>query len=375
MRLDQAKITIVAPVHPWDDVRVFKKQAVSLAAAGYKVTLIARASKEMCVGGVNIVPCRGGSSNRFVRFASLLLVAFQSVGIKSDVYHLHNPDTMPLVWILRMLGRKVIYDTHEDFAERILIREWIPSRIRKPVAWLVEHAEKLTAYVSTAAIATQSDVVARLGNKAHLIENPPRVNETLRAEVEERAANIESACALRLVYIGGVSPTRGLFEMVDALPLINICVECRLWLIGPAHELDLEYARERVGWRYVDYMPRLPQEEAFAYVMKSDVGLIYINDVGDHAKTDPNKIYEYMTFSKPFIASDFDKWKKKLGSLNAGEFVSPGSAEKLAAAVIALAEMGAEARYAMGYRGFSYAKDNSWEAEYVKLSRIYEGVM
>ncbi|WP_182038464.1 hypothetical protein [Vibrio alginolyticus] len=41
------KVCILAPIHIWDDVRVFKKQAVSLSCSGYDVTLIARMDQEL----------------------------------------------------------------------------------------------------------------------------------------------------------------------------------------------------------------------------------------------------------------------------------------------------------------------------------------
>jgi glycosyltransferase involved in cell wall biosynthesis len=101
---------------------------------------------------------------------------------------------------------------------------------------------------------------------------------------------------LRAVYVGSFTPERGLFEMVQALEIANAAVSVRLWLIGLGSTADIRAAAKLPGWQYVDYVPPQPQEQAFAYVSRADVGLVVFRDVGDHATIDTNKLYEYMAF-------------------------------------------------------------------------------
>jgi glycosyltransferase involved in cell wall biosynthesis len=370
------RVLILAPVHHYDDVRVFKKEALSLANNGYAVTLISRIEKKAIIDGINVIPPSGSSNTRFLRFLSLPLVAIQVLKTNSDIYHLHNPDTIFISWILKLFRKKVIYDTHEDFSKRILIRHWIPRYLRMPLACLIGQSEKLTSKIVDQVVVTQPAVAKRLGDKCEIIENPPRINQAMMRYVYEQAKKIEiTPKVFRLIYIGGISEARGLLDMVRALNLVNQHFLCRLWLIGPAVELDLKQAMNIPGWEYVDYFPRMKQEIAFAYIVNSDLGLIYIQDVGDHSITDPNKIYEYMVFKKPFIASNFRKWKIKLGKLHAGLFVSPGSADLLAKAIINLHDSEANVRHTMGCNGYDYVVDNSWEKEEVKLLQIYSDIL
>ena len=369
--LKKRKVCVVAPVHVWDDVRVYQKEARTLADAGYQVSLIARTPSTQTINGVKIIPSIGGSKYRLLRFLLLPAVGVQALLQKAHIYHLHNPDTLPIVVFLRIFGKKVIYDTHEDFSRRILVRPWIPRILRVPLAYIVSGSESLVATIATASIATQKNVVDRLGANALLLGNPPRVNEDLYARVSKHAQEIDSQeCQVRAVYIGRISQLRGLFEMVDALEIVNEAAHVRLWLIGPADEGDLDAARSRLGWKYVDYVPSVPQEVAYAYVERADVGLVVIRNVADHGATDPNKLYEYLMFGKPFIASAFAGWQSKLADIDAGWFVKPGSADEIANVLRKISENG-EAATKKGARGKKFIRSYNWETESQKLLELY----
>ncbi len=372
--LNKRTVCVVAPVHVWDDVRVYQKESRTLAEAGYQVTLIARTPSPQTINGVKIIPPIGSSKFRLLRFLLLPAVGVQALLQNAEIYHLHNPDTLPIVILLRIFGKKVIYDTHEDFSKEILIRNWIPKLLRRPLAFFVGKSESLVSIIATASIATQHDVVERLNGNALLLGNPPRANAGLYARVSKRAQEINSQeCQVRAVYIGRINRPRGLYEMVDALAIVNNTTNVRLWLIGPADEDDLDGASRRPGWQYVDYIPSMAQELAFAYVARADVGLVVIRDVGGHASIEPNKLYEYMMFGKPFIASAFDVWIGKLANTDAGWFVKPDSADEIASVLLEIAENG-EIAVNKGANGKEFIRHYNWETESQKLLELYREI-
>jgi len=345
-----------------------------LADAGYQVSLIARTPSPQTINGVKIIPPVGSSKFRLLRFLLLPAVGVQALLQNADIYHLHNPDTLPIVILLRIFGKKVIYDTHEDFSKKILIKNWIPKLLRRPLAFLVSKAESLISTIATASIATQQDVVERLNNNTLLLGNPPRVNQELYANVSKLAHSIDSQeCQVRAVYIGHINRPRGLYEMVDALAIVNDTTHVRLWLIGPADKDDLDSASSRPGWKYVDYIPSMAQELAFAYVERADVGLVMIGGAGGYAATDPNKLYEYMVFGKPFIASAFDGWMDKLADTDAGWFVKPDSADEIASILLEIAENG-ELAVNKGAKGRNFTRLYNWETESQKLLALYREI-
>jgi glycosyltransferase involved in cell wall biosynthesis len=369
------RVCVIAPVHLWDDVRVFHKEARTLARAGYRVVVIARAPRPHEFDGIRILPARTVTFSRFLRFLAVPAVFVQALRINADIYHLHNPDTLPIAAGLKMLGRQCIYDTHEDFSRKILARRWLPRPIRPGIARLIAFLESLISRLVDAVIVTQPEVLSRLPRSAVLIGNTPRLDSALFDRVQHLAKTIKNDFSgLRAVYIGSITPERGLFEMVQALETANAAVSIRLWLIGPCSSADLRAAAKLSGWRYVDYIPPQPQEQAFAYVSRADVGLVVLRDVGDHATIDPNKLYEYMAFGLPFIASNFPRWQERLAGVTAGLYVEAGDAQALAQAEIEMAR-NPVTRQQMGQNGRAFVEEHNWEHESIKLLELYRRIL
>jgi len=365
-------VLILAPVHFYDDVRVFQKEAKTLAANRYRVLLLARAERSLIEEGVEVVPLPTFES-RLLRFLNLPRIFWVTLKLKSDVYHLHNPDTLPIALLLKMLGRRVIYDTHEDFSRAILGRKWMPRLIRPFIAKGVAFFELVVGRIVDQAIVTQTDMQRRLGKKAILVDNAPISQGPLVDKAYTYARTLADDDCFRLVYIGLIGTSRGLFTMVDALDIANKRVPCRLWLIGPGDSGEILEARARPGWRAVDYIGRLPQSQAFGYVIKSHVGLITFPDVGDNASINPNKLYEYQLFGIPFIASNFEKWRRSVRAVS-GLYVNPGNPRDVADKIVWLAEH-ADERKNMGARGKEFVLASyNWETESKKLLAVYQEI-
>lgn len=331
------KVVIVAPVHIYDDVRVFRKEAVTLAAAGHEVVLYARTpdGQPLERDGVSVRPVR--YRNRLSRFAQLPLVGHRAWREDADVYHLHNPDTIPIAAGLKARRQRVIYDTHEDFRTEVLLRGWLPSPVRRPAAAVVTAMEAFVARIADAVIVTQEQLLERLPG-AVLIGNPPIVDRAAGlAAADRRSARAEAPAAAPVVlgYVGGLSQDRGLLRMVDLVAALQEHLPARLLLIGGAVNDDaLARAQARPGWRFVDHRGSLPQEDAFAALSDADAGLILFEDTASHRHVDPNKIYEYLALALPFIATDFAGWRARFGAARVGLFVpATADAAELAGAV------------------------------------------
>lgn len=368
------KVVIVAPVHSYDDVRVFQKEAKTLASYGYKVTLLARTAKLLVEKEVVVKPVPL-ASRRLVRFLKLPLVFQMALAEQADVYHLHNPDTLAIAIVLKLFGKLVIYDTHEDFSERILIRDWIPRLIRPIVAKLVASLEVIVARIVDISIATESNVQVRLGQNTLLVKNAPITKGDLIDKAYSFALTLskQNDC-LRLVYIGGISRIRGLFAMLEALAITNRETPCRLWLIGTISEDELAQAKNHSAWKFVDYLGLLPQWKAFGYVIKSDVGLVTYLNIGGHANAGNNKLYEYQVFGVPFIASDFKKWRNSIKGYSAGWFINPAEPATIASKIIWFAQ-NPESRKKMGEQGKAFVAVYNWELESLKLLEAYKKII
>jgi glycosyltransferase involved in cell wall biosynthesis len=368
-------VVIVAAVHAWDDVRVYQKEACTLAAHGYNVTLIAQAPQTAVERGIRIQPAPK-SKSRTIRFLKLPLVFLMAMRLDADIYHVHNPDMIPVALLLKLSRKRVIYDTHEDFAQRLLIRAWIPPSLRSVIAHLVVKAESVVGRIANASIVTQEAVRRRLGDRAVLIENPPITHGFLIDEAHAHSLRILRGDELRLIYVGGLGATRGLDVMIDAVAILNARgIETRLWLIGTGNEAEVRTSLSRPGGVYVDYLGRLPQAKAFAFMIKADIGLVTILDVGDHSFSSANKLYEYITFGLPVVASDFQRWRNSLPTSPAIIFVPAGDAAGVAAAIDNIAAMPDRGKRHVTKAQKHLHERYNWEAESVKLLRVYTRIL
>lgn len=363
-------ICILAPVHSCDDIRVFQKEAVSLATWKYRVTLYARAKSDFIINNVQIKALPSYKKRRY-RFLNIPKVFWYALKEKADCYHLHNPDTLPIGFTLKLFGKRVIYDVHEDFIQRILVRTWVFSFFRPILSFMTRIGEGMAGLLFDAVIVTQPEVQSRIGKKSVIIENAPIANGVLIDKAYSLSDSIQKDEYFRVVYVGSISRSRGLLEMVRAMGILNQNIAARFWLIGPANTDDLKAAEQDHAWAYVDYLGRISQEKAFAYMIKSDAGLATLLDVADHKNTSANKIYEYQRFSLPFVASNFKKWTDQLEPVGSGLFVHPSSPEAIAQALYWIATHQEDAAN-MGQKGQNFVLEEfNWEAESRKLLKLY----
>lgn len=374
-----AKIFIVSPIHKWDDVRVFKKEAMTLSESGMEVTLYAKSPKDFVKDKIQIRSVSKERQPLFKRIKDQFKLFKILKNGRPDVVHFHNPDTLPLAIISKYVFKyRVIYDTHEDFSKRILMREWIPKIFRYPIAKSIELLEIMACYLLDDVIVTQDNLKEKYKNKPKVILNAPVISEKDFEKSKIISEGLSISNKFKFVYIGGISKSRGIEEFLDAYLIFSEkygIESSEFYLIGPIQVEYLNYLKSQKKWELVKYLGELPQEEAFAYLIKSDVGICTILDVGDHKNTSANKLYEYQRYMKPFIATDFPKWKKELEHVGSGIFVNPQDKNELSNAMEFLYRNRDECEK-MGGKGLEYIEQKfNWDIESKKLLDIYKELL
>ena len=367
------RVVMLAPRHrPWGN-RV-AREAFALAAAGYQVKVLARTDAEHVQRGVRFVPGLQ-SESRFWALPQVWSTVRWALRENADVYHLHNPAMLPVGFALKALGKRVIYDTHEDFSRRLLLRRWIPRALRRPAGFAVSRAERLLSRVADATLVTQAQQVQDFGGRARLLRNAPLIDDEVCERVDEwLCANAEKDRPhSRMLYVGSLTRARGGVNWLDALRQVNEQgVACRLWLIGPDDDGVVGDLRKHPAWEYVDYLGLLPQVEAFGYMVRADVGLAVLPDSGDHRDALPSKLFEYIYWGLPFVASDFPAWRSFVGE-KAGSWVPPDDSEKLASALLYFFNNPEARKRAIQY-GHAFGKNFNWESEQRILIDLYENI-
>ena len=365
------RVCIVTTVHHPFDVRIFHKQARSLAKAGYEVLLIAPHDREEVVESVRLRPL-GRPRNRAHRMTVMLVRALRlALAERADMYHFHDPELIPIGLILKtLISTQVIYDIHEDYPRQILSKAWIPAILRRPLAWGIKLLEHLAAKVLNGLVAATPGIARRFPpSKTVIVRNFPRVEELIANREEVIPYHERPNWA---VYVGGITTIRAAKEMVKAVTLVQTPAE--LVLAGSFESQILQNEILALpGWSQVRFLGWLSRFEVAEVLAKAKVGLVLYHPLPNHIEAQPNKIFEYMAAGIPFVASNFPLWRE-LGD-GAGLFVDPLDPPSIAQAIEWLFAHPKEAE-AMGQRGRELVlKKYNWDAEAQKLLTLYERLL
>ncbi|HXV07682.1 MAG TPA: glycosyltransferase [Burkholderiales bacterium] len=314
------------------------KLARTLHERGCRVTLLASEAPRPSYLDMSVVRARAPFGSVLRPILNLPTLLQQALALRADLYLACNPDTLVLAIALAALGERVIYDTAEDFAQRPYIHPAVPRLLAPLVAKSLEAGERLLTRLAVGVCVTQEPIRARRGN-CLLLANAPLTRGPVVAEAERIFASIaRPACDLCLVYAGLLTELRGLWRMLDLVARLNDHLQVRLVLAGEFHPAGLLGAAERhPGWKFVHYQGQVSHAEALAWIRCSDLGLALLERVADYPTSSITKIYEYMQYGTPFVASDFQAWRASINDVAAGLFVEPADLDGAVAGILALA--------------------------------------
>lgn len=366
------KVCHVTSVHNRYDPRIFHKECMSLANAGYDVTLLVADGKaDETRNGVKITAIDFKPKNRIDRIlhsgAKLLDKALE---IDAEIYHLHDPELLPLGKNLKRHGKKVIFDSHEDVAGQILGKKWIPAALRKP----------LSVVYSVYSSALMKNFDALIGVTPSLVDklkaiNPMTVMVTNYPIItEDIAQNICKYKEPTFVFAGGISEQWCHEKILNALENIDV----KYLLMGSAQESYLQKLKTYPAWDRTEYLGSVPHETVkeklpccyagFSVLLPSD------NTAGNIGTLGNNKLFEQMQAGLPVICTDFVLWKQIIDKYHCGITVTPTNVEEIANAIRRLLDHPEEAKQ-MGENGRRAVKEEfNWNIEEKKLLKLYEEI-
>lgn len=364
-----ARVVHLTSVHRADDTRIFRKECRTLANAGYEVVLIAatRGSTRRVEDGVIIQPVYQASSRSERIRRTLREVYLAAKAERARVYHLHDPELIPVGLALKLRGAKVVYDVHEDSPADILDKDWIPRPARRTVARATAGAEWLASRQFDLVVAATPAIARRFPTtKTVVVQNFP----DLTAMPSPGGAHVASSAGA--VYVGDITEMRGARHMVRAMAHTPPELNATLTLAGRSVPPDLiDEILALPGGERTNFVGWLSAGEVTQLLERSSVGLVVFHPNRNNLEAQPNKLFEYMAAGLPVIASDFPLWRDIITGSNCGVLVDPldphaiGDAiEKVLRDSRTAATMGSNGRRAVD-------KTYNWASQATRLVQAY----
>ena len=307
---DIKSICHVSTVHPNSDPRIYYKQVLTLASAGYEVYYIT--PKEAEIETPPNVHCLylPRPTGLFSRLKNLLISFKLVLRSRAPIFHFHDPELLLSGVILKIFWRKkVIFDIHELTFDAILYKEYLHPLIRKPISIFYKFLEmgciKIFDHIILAE-ACYSDYYNT--NKKTIIQNYIPAKFVL-----ERPPESIPRKTVELVYIGSVTNLRGINEMIELANLLQGKIDFRIQIIG---EFESSELREKIETQLsdLDLSARviLHGKKLFTkgheIVEQCQVGLLFMHPIENNLTSLPTKIYEYMSKGLAIIMSDFPNY-------------------------------------------------------------------
>ncbi len=361
-------IVQITSAHPRQDTRIFHKICTSLVRNGYQVTLVVADGKGAeNRNGVQILDV-GASKSRFDRMLNApKRVLSKAVSLEADLYHLHDPELILVGLELKRLGKRVIFDFHEDVPKQLLGKPYLNKSalwtLSKAFALLESYACRRFDGVIAATPFIREKFVAIHPNTVD-INNFPLLGE-LTTDLAWGSKQAE------VCYVGGISKIRGISEMCQAMGLLQS--GATLNLCGGFDRAGLEQdVKAMPGWQRVKdhgFVGRAGVRDVFS---RSVAGLVTLHPVINYIDALPVKMFEYMSAGIPVIASDFPLWREIIEGSACGLLVDPLNPAAIARAIDYLVTHPEEAQR-MGANGRKAVDERyNWAIEEKKLFAFYE---
>lgn len=366
-----SRIAHLTSAHPRNDTRIFSKQCRTLAARGYEVTLVVADNQgDECRDGVRIADV-GQLPGRLKRMLRTTRRVFdKAVQLDADLYHFHDPELIPAGLKLKRLGKKVIFDSHEDVPQQLLDKPYLDPVSLRVLSGAVALIERYACPRFDGIIGATPfirDKFLAMNPQTVDVNNFPLAGE-LDAPVEWGDKRDE------VCFVGGIDAIRGAHEIVRACEFLT--TPARLNLVGRFSEAALEArVKSYAGWARVNELGFLDRPGVRAVLGRSVAGLVTSHPIGNFLYGLPIKMFEYMAAGIPVIASDIPFWREIIEGNGCGICVDPLDPKAIAAAIDYLI-LNPEPARRMGEHGKkAVAAKYNWAVQAEKLVDFYQAIL
>lgn len=371
------KVCHLSSAHAPNDTRIFHKQCASLAKAGYQVSFVVKAKDAQSVGcttqkGVQVIQVPVDSSSRLKRMLFGAKAVYQkALEVDADIYEFHDPELLPYGLKLAKKGKKVIFDSHEDYPTQIMEKEWIPTLLRRIISSAYRayetHVVKQLDAVLFPCTKNGINIFENRAKQVVILSNAVMLEEMTPPQQEAQKSGDTICCTGSLTYQRGITH------------LIRAAHQAGVKLILAGQYSSEEYRRELEAmpeYSCVEYLGYIGRQELAQVYARSSIGMSTILNVGQYASLDnfPTKVYEYMAAGLPVIVSDYPFMRRSVQQDDFGIAVDPADVQAVAQAIRAILSDPQRAQQ-MGENGRqAVLQKYNWDIELKKLLELYDSL-
>lgn len=363
---NRKKIAVVSTVHTTWDTRIYFKQITSLRKQFDVIYLTPTEEKQYPAW---IRPLYK-SSSKLGRILTHLSLAYKLPLRDISLYIFHDPELLPLSLLLKIIGRKVIWDMHEDTYSDIYTKRYLSDFSKKILSSIYRFVQELAIEKLDGFILAEDSYGNYFSDedKYCIIHNYPLVEEARKNISNEKRENT-------VLYIGSITENRGIFKMIESISLVKHKINnIELHLIGNFDEQGLlervsEIIEEKDLKENVILYGRVKNIDAYKIMAKCKIGLAVLQPEPNFEKSLPTKLFEYITLGIPVIASNFSLWQEIVTSNSIGEVVDPQNSQAISEKIIKM--LTASQYYAdLSINCTEASKKYSWAREYPVLEKF-----
>ena len=377
----RTKVCHLVSRHKMNDMRVFEKECKSLAKGGFDVTLIGfgEQAKEETIDGVKCVSLYYPIKNNLEILLKRNKLTYEAaLKVDAEIYHIHEPELLPVGKKLKRKGKIVIFDSHEyygwqlrDNIHKIKIVN-VPASFMKTIGDLYMRYEKRICMKLDAVIQVCTmngiDYFEGRCKRTLFIRNLPNITDFTRNN------NISFESPISISMIGGITKERGVTQLVKAAGKTEATLNLAGNFIPKSYEDELRRLPE---YKNVNYRGFLDKKGMVSLLEETAIGASTLLNIGQYDKIDtfPTKVYDYMAMELPIIISNTDFAKEMNEKYNFGICVDPSNPDEIAQAIIWIKDHPQEAAK-MGGNGRKIIENEwNWGKESQKLLDFYNELL
>jgi glycosyltransferase involved in cell wall biosynthesis len=316
--------------------------------------------------GIEFFSLGNRPNNRLLRlFYSQIAATRTILSVRAQIWHLHDPELLPIAAILILLRRKVIWDAHEDYYLQFKLysqyRTYLPKIFRKFLSFLtlsiLNFVDNNAAGVVTA---TKTIKNSYKNINCVVIGNEARVEEFEKAN--------PSFSSNKVLFLGSTTEAHCFQQTVDAiLDLENL----QLIVAGTAVDSQSISDSKKLLGNRITFFGWANRSELLDLVSESVMGIVTYQDLPTYNEAEPTKLFEFLMSGLPIVATPVKPSKHYL-ELSGGGVISKGFMAKDLREAIQKLLVSEKAWSKMSKDGKVWAKENaSWDKSEAQLFSFY----